>query len=132
MDLKEFQRSDLQPMKGFSFIGTGELGGKAKGLSLMKEMLEEAFPSHDITVCVRVDNLDPASEFAGLNHAVDSDHISGISHKEIALGGQSINFVESGSHLHIQLGKHFVLFPIVVHIALYLFKITAGYTAGIS
>lgn len=45
MDFREFKRDNIQPMKGFSFIGTGELGGKAKGLFLMKEMLEEAFPS---------------------------------------------------------------------------------------
>jgi len=45
MDFTEFQRKEFTPMQGFSFIGTGELGGKAKGLALMKEMLDKAFPS---------------------------------------------------------------------------------------
>lgn len=55
MDFKEFSRDMFKPMQGFSFIGNGELGGKAKGLALMKEMLEEAFPKgeyHGIKVDV--------------------------------------------------------------------------------
>jgi hypothetical protein len=54
MDFKEFQRREFAPMQGFSFIGTGELGGKAKGLALMKEMLEEEFPSGEFEG-IRVD-----------------------------------------------------------------------------
>lgn len=45
MDFTQFKRSDFKPMQGFSFIGEGELGGKAKGLALMKQMLDEAFPT---------------------------------------------------------------------------------------
>jgi len=44
MDVKEYQRDKIQPWSGFTFIGKGELGGKAKGLFLMKEMLESHFP----------------------------------------------------------------------------------------
>ncbi len=43
MEFAEFQRREFAPMQGFSFIGTGGLGGKAKGLALMKEMLEQEF-----------------------------------------------------------------------------------------
>jgi len=44
MNFTEFQRREFNPMQGLSFIGAGELGGKAKGLALMKEMLQEEFP----------------------------------------------------------------------------------------
>ncbi len=54
MDFTEFQRREFTPMQGFSFIGTGELGGKAKGLALMKEMLDEAIPGGEFEG-IRVD-----------------------------------------------------------------------------
>ncbi len=44
MDFKEYQRDISQSKSGFTYIGNGELGGKAKGLFLMKEMLEAHFP----------------------------------------------------------------------------------------
>jgi hypothetical protein len=47
MDFKEYQRDISQPWSGFSYIGNGELGGKAKGLFLMKEMLEAHFPQRE-------------------------------------------------------------------------------------
>lgn len=43
MDFKEYKRDTINPMNGFTYIGSGELGGKAKGLFLMKEMLEAHF-----------------------------------------------------------------------------------------
>ncbi len=54
MDFTEFQRREFAAMQGFSFIGTGELGGKAKGLALMKEMLETTFPTGEFEG-IRVD-----------------------------------------------------------------------------
>ncbi len=78
MDLKEFQRNEVKPIEGFSFIGTGELGGKAKGLLLMKEMLEEAFPSgeyKDIKVdipCMVVIRTDIFDKFMEANNLYEA------------------------------------------------------------
>jgi hypothetical protein len=67
MDLKEFSRSEYRTMEGFSYIGNGELGGKGKGLLLIKEMLQQAFPTGEYKgikvdipqmVILRTDNFD--------------------------------------------------------------------------
>lgn len=47
MDFKVFERDECSPGQDFTFIGKGELGGKAKGLALMKLMMEESFPCGD-------------------------------------------------------------------------------------
>jgi hypothetical protein len=78
MDFREFKRDNIQPMQGFSFIGTGELGGKARGLFLMKEMLEEAFPTGEFEdikvdipqmVVIRSDIFD---RFMEANHLLET------------------------------------------------------------
>ena len=102
MDFTEFQRREFMPMQGLSFIGSGELGGKAKGLAQMKEMLDETFAGGEFEgirvdipqmVVIRTDIFDKFMEENNLYEtALNSSDDAFIAH-EFQKGNLSVEIV---------------------------------------
>src|SRR5664279_4724968 len=77
------------------------------------------------------DVLYPAALVASLGNSPNRDSVRCVTHVQLLAPRQDRNREVGRGHLEVKLAQHFVLLPEVIHVALHLLKVAAGYSAGI-
>ena len=76
--------------------------------------------------------LDPAPYLYCVYNAVNCHHISSIAHVKLLFLRQIVDILKSMGHCIFQFLQNLFLWPIVVHVALHLLKVAAGYATCVT